>query len=449
VRGLTVVVTGTMRGTPRDVAIAALQAAGARVTSQISGTTDLLICGQRVGDNKKNAATRLGVTMVAWSDVDLTPVAQGQAQPAPAAAQNVPAPAPPQAPQPAAPVAAPAAPAPAPAPGPGLMARLQASVAVQPNWSNDGTTFKVWLPENSQSVIELPVAKKAGSHTPSEDVWEVLGQPHLLFAICFAISTRKHVLLNGPTGTAKTTMFRWLVKQLKWNLILMPISRGTEAAHMVGEYLPVDEAGKFLWTYGPVALATLLSQKHPTVLLFDEVNRIGNVQEFARVYSLLDDSRMLEMKEKRSAKGDAEVLRSGDLYVGATSNPADDDSADYVGVNTLDAAFASRFGVAPKVDYPVEEVEATALARRVKGLDAEHAMQMVQAATRIRKAAQVRFPISFRELEAWALALPLFGWEQGAEVAVVNKAHPDDQASIRDLVKMRPQQAGGFGGGQA
>jgi MoxR-like ATPase len=305
------------------------------------------------------------------------------------------------------------------------------------SWSNDGKVFRAWLPNGN--AVEIPVAPAPGPYTPSEEVHEVLGQPELIFAVAFAILKGKHFLLSGPTGVAKTTIVRWLAKQLNYNLVIMPISRSTEAGHLVGEYLPVDEAGKFEWTYGPVSTAAKLSATHPTILLLDEINRIGNIQELARIYSLLDDTRMLEMKEKRNADGTIEMLKAGNLFVGATSNPSDAETADYIGVTELDPALNSRFSIQPRISYPAPEIEAKALESRVEGFGFNEALRMVEVANRIRQAEDVRFPISFRELEAWALALPYYGWKQAAEVAVVSKAGADYRPSIRDYIALKPR----------
>src|SRR5690606_32140978 len=120
--------------------------------------------------------------------------------------------------------------------------------------------------------------------------YEIMGQPEMLFALCLAIKHKKHSLLTGPTGIAKTSMYRWLAEQLGYNLVIMQIARGTQDRHLLGEYAPAGP-GTFEWMDGPVTKAARLSNDHPTILLFDELNRIGNVAEFSRVYSLLDDTR--------------------------------------------------------------------------------------------------------------------------------------------------------------
>lgn len=302
------------------------------------------------------------------------------------------------------------------------------------NWSITDNVMKVWLPNGN--AVELTIEDEPGPYTPTEHVPEVLGQPNLIFAIALGIKLGKHTLLSGPTGIAKTTAYRWMAKTLNYNFILQPIARGTESSHMVGEYLPVDEAGRFEWTDGPTTTAVRLSQDHPTILVYDELNRIGNIAEFARIYQLLDDTRTLELKEKRSG-GMVETLKAGQLFVGATSNPSDDEHADYVGVQDLDPALNSRFGLQPPLAYPDPKIEAQALADRVPGLNIREAEAMVGTAQRIRQAANVRFPISFRELEAWALTLPFFGWKQAAEISVVSKAAKMYQPDLRKLIQLQ------------
>lgn len=64
--GLNVVVTGIIPGHSRVTAEAALREAGARVQSSVTGTTDLLIAGAKVGASKTRKAEQHGVRVVTW-----------------------------------------------------------------------------------------------------------------------------------------------------------------------------------------------------------------------------------------------------------------------------------------------------------------------------------------------------------------------------------------------
>lgn len=297
----------------------------------------------------------------------------------------------------------------------------------------------VWKPGQRNKEVQLPVADQPGEYTPKgtdeHPIYEILGQGDMLFALAVGIKERKHVLLEGPTGIAKTSAVRWLASLLNYNLIVQPIARGTQDRHLTGEYAPAGP-GDFRWMDGPTTRAARASQDHPTILLYDELNRIGNVAEFARVYQLIDDTRTLELPERRTEKGEVEKIKAGELYVMATANPVEDDGADYVGVKELDPAFVSRFPIKPPLAYPEAAIEARALADRVPSLDEKTAKKMVECAKKIRESQEVRFPISFRELEAWGILLQYHAWKDAAEQAVVSKASPMFRPDIRNLLTL-------------
>ena len=308
------------------------------------------------------------------------------------------------------------------------------------NWKfQDNGDIVVTHPTTGMEVT-LPKAKKPGPAAPTEDVYEILGQPEMVFSVAYAISKKQHFALSGPTGVGKTTIVRWFAKQLGYNLVIAPIARGTEQAHLVGDYLPTGPA-LFEWMDGPVTEAVRLSQDGPTLLLFDEMNRIGNIAEFARVYSVLDDTRKLVLKERRQEMGTAETLEVGDLIIGATMNPSDDEHADYIGVQDLDPALVSRFPVQPSVDYPEVDVETNALVGRVPDLPGPTARLMCQVAQRVRTSTEVRFPMSFRELVAWGEAIPLMGYRGAARVTVTNKAPISMRPSIEGIMDLAGEPA--------
>ena len=64
--GKKVVVTGIVAGHSRGTAEAALHDAGADVQAKVGPTTDLLICGGKVGASKLSKAKALGVQIISW-----------------------------------------------------------------------------------------------------------------------------------------------------------------------------------------------------------------------------------------------------------------------------------------------------------------------------------------------------------------------------------------------
>lgn len=309
------------------------------------------------------------------------------------------------------------------------------------NWKIEGDEMVVWNPANDAEVV-LNIAAESGPRTP-RGIPEIYGQPEMLFEVAMAIKLGQHTLLSGPTGTGKTTVYAWFAEMLNYNLVTMVFTPKTESAHMIGEYLPGPEAGLYPFVYGPVSQAVLLSQQHPTILVLDEMSRIGNVAETAGILPLLDNQRRLEIPIRPGDDGEPEVLVPGDLFIGGTMNPADAEEdevgvGDYMGVTELDPALLSRFAFHPHVGYAPEGVETKALYERVKGaVPMEVAASMVKAANNIRRATEIRFPVSFRELEGWARAYPYLGYVKAGEVAVARKAHPNFRGSVMNLVSLQ------------
>ena len=67
--GRTVVLTGALPGVTRDEAARRLEAAGARVSSSVSGKTDFLLAGEDAG-SKLERARSLGVRVVTWGEME-------------------------------------------------------------------------------------------------------------------------------------------------------------------------------------------------------------------------------------------------------------------------------------------------------------------------------------------------------------------------------------------
>lgn len=304
---------------------------------------------------------------------------------------------------------------------------------------SEGTNWRVEKDEviftNPKTGFSIPLKRTERGQFCPEGIYPVYGQPEIVFTVAMGLAHNRHTILSGPTGTGKTTVYQFIAELLGWNFVRIQIDPKTEGSSLIGEYLPFG-AGDFRWTDGPLTEAVRMSKNHPTIVVFDELSRIGNVAEVARTYSLLDDGRMLMLPERRHELGDTEVIYAGDLHIGATMNPADDEGADYIGVRELDPALMSRFSYAPEIRYPSEEIEVDTLLRRSPGLGKVHAVRMVDTATAIRNSESVHYPFSFRELIAWAEGIPYYGYSDAAKVAFINKAHPLYRPDMERYVAM-------------
>lgn len=302
------------------------------------------------------------------------------------------------------------------------------SRAFETAWLEDAGTN--WRVEKDEVVFTYPPTGASlslprvepGKYTPV-NTYPVYGQPAMLFALAMGMKFDRHTILSGPTGTGKTTAYQFIAELLGYNFIRIQIDPKTEGASLMGEYLPAG-TGTFEWTDGPLTEAVRLSIDHPTIVVLDELSRIGNVAELARSYSLLDDGRLISLPERRHELGDTEIIKAGRLHIGATMNPADDEGADYIGVRELDPALMSRFSFGPLIEYPSHEIEVKTLLGRVPELSLAHAERMVDIGNAIRNSDSVHYPFSFRELIAWAEAIPYYAFQDAAKIAFIYKAHP-------------------------
>jgi hypothetical protein len=151
----------------------------------------------------------------------------------------------------------------------------------------------------------------------------------------FALQNHFNVLLEGPTGVAKTTSVLAYAAKRKLPFYSVSSSAGTEPSQLFGKYIP-DGAGGFIWQDGPVTHLF----RHGGVLLLNEVNfiptRVASV-----LFSALDRRREIQLIDH---KGEV-IVAHNDLLIVADMNP------DYYGTQALNAAFRNRFKIQLAWDY--------------------------------------------------------------------------------------------------
>lgn len=147
----------------------------------------------------------------------------------------------------------------------------------------------------------------------------------------FEFAAKKHynVLLEGPTGSAKTSAIMAFAAKKEMPFYAISSNIGIEPSQLFGKYIP-DGEGSFEWVDGPVTEIV----RHGGVLLINEVNfmpeRVSTV-----LFGLLDKRRQIELLDHKGEKIDA----NEDCVVFADMNP------DYAGTRPLNAAFRNRFPI--------------------------------------------------------------------------------------------------------
>lgn len=151
----------------------------------------------------------------------------------------------------------------------------------------------------------------------------------------FCLRNRRNVLIEGPTGSGKTTSVVAYAAARAKRFYSVSSSTGIEPSQLFGKYIPTED-GSFAWQDGPVTDLV----RHGGVLLLNEVNfipeRVGTV-----LFSLLDKRREIQLVDHKG-----EVIHAHpDLLIVADMNP------DYEGTKALNKAFRNRYADQMFFDY--------------------------------------------------------------------------------------------------
>ncbi|MDD5135742.1 MAG: HEAT repeat domain-containing protein, partial [Candidatus Omnitrophica bacterium] len=119
-----------------------------------------------------------------------------------------------------------------------------------------------------------------------------------LAKIAEMIEMKEMPLLVGPTGSAKTSLVRYLAYLTGNNFVRVNLDAQTDTSEIIGSYVPVEnEEGKFEWRDG--LLVTALKKGY--WILLDELN-LADPEILERINSLLDDEGCLVITEHENEK---------------------------------------------------------------------------------------------------------------------------------------------------
>lgn len=246
----------------------------------------------------------------------------------------------------------------------------------------------------------------------------ILGQEKNLQHLEFGIKQNLNILLTGETGTGKTSMIRELAQITGNQVVRFTLTGETTVDEFVGKY--ELENKNTIWKDG--VLIRALKEGH--WLVVDEINAALPEILFV-LHSLLDDDRYVMVSNH-----DGEIVRPhSNFRFFATMNPMEE----YAGTKELNKAFASRFDMVLRVDYPDAQSEINILAQKT-GVPPQEAELMVGIAQQLRKLKaehKLFYTCSTRDLLQWAKLL-----QAGMELhdaftcALVHKSGTDAQSVV-------------------
>lgn len=238
----------------------------------------------------------------------------------------------------------------------------------------------------------------------------------------FAIDNGENVLLEGESGTGKTSMIKEIANERNKKLVRINLNGQTGVEDIIG-YKTVT-GGNVEFVYG----ALVDAMREGNWIVFDELNS-ANPEVLFALQSLLDDDRFIILKEWHNEKIEAHP----DFRFFATQNPP----TNYAGTKELNGATLSRFGCVLTIDYAEKEPEI--LVERT-GIDLELANNLVTCANAIRemtRKGELMALCTTRDLLQVAKMIKMGVDKQEAlEVCVVNKAKIDEREQIKKVFEL-------------
>jgi len=271
--------------------------------------------------------------------------------------------------------------------------------------SSPTTTKKASEPVLQNKVAEVPDKSYFTTYKPRK----INGHVDLDL-LAYALATKSNVLIEGPTGTGKTSLAMAFAAKHNMPFYSISSNAASDPSQFLGRHVP-DENGNFPWQDGPATDIV----RHGGVLLLNEIGFMPDRIKSA-LFGLLDKRRKIELVDHKG-----EVITAGDnVLIIADNNP------DYEGVRPLNKAFRNRFAVQMFFDY-----------------DPNIESKLVQSKQLLELAKKMREQITAGLFETPVSTNMLMEFEQvgvalSVEFAIenfVNHFALDEQAAVRQAVK--------------
>ena len=235
-----------------------------------------------------------------------------------------------------------------------------------------------------------------------------------------ATNMRHNVLLVGPTGSSKTTMFRAYAAARQLPIAIVECSANMDPKSVLGRRDIDRVSGLPVWLDAPHTLVI----RYGGVVVYDEVN-MAHPRVTAAFHGVTSVMRRLDLQEN------GEIINAGrgglgerqPVLIGAAINPTS-----YSGTTRLNPAFRNRFPMPVKWPY-VRAVEEQMV----------RSVTLLNMADTIRSLADVQSPVSTNMLIEFERHVHAFGPEAAAEL-FCNHFDDDEVAPIERALEANSQQ---------
>ena len=266
------------------------------------------------------------------------------------------------------------------------------------------------FPAEVREAARFPIKSGAAhlDYVPEKDTAYVFRKAHLKVLQVWMTGGQKNVLLQGETGTGKTTIIEQVAARLNWPVFALGCHGGLEFQELVGR-VTLQPDGSTGWADGPLIAAMRIGG----IFLLDEMNFLK--PEVAGGLNTILQAKVYTIPETGEA-----VRAHPDFRIGATGNAIDGGGkSSYRGTQVSNIALLARFNLGIRIQYMSPEDEQKMMEAKAPRIQASVANFLAQMADMARKSyatGVLKAPLSPRETIAMAMQLQNYsGSAKGAQ----------------------------------
>ena len=253
--------------------------------------------------------------------------------------------------------------------------------------------------------MTVPAFSVADERVPDIDPNYVF-DPDTTLAILAGFAHNRRVMVQGYHGTGKSTHIEQVAARLKWPCIRINLDAHISRIDLIGRDAIVLRDGLQVTEFREGLLPWALQT--PTALVFDEYDA-------GRPDVMFVIQRVLETEGKLTLLDQNRVIRPNPFFrMFATANTVGlgDTSGLYHGTQAINQGQMDRWNIVVALNYLPAATEIDVVTKKVPGLDAKTAADMVRVADLTRKgfiAGDISTVMSPRTVISWAQNTGIFG----------------------------------------
>lgn len=245
-----------------------------------------------------------------------------------------------------------------------------------------------------RSASIFPMLCELSEFVPERDRAYVFRKDHIKAFQIWAHGAEKNILLQGETGTGKTSLIEQVAARLNWPVYAIGCHGGLEFQELIGR-VTLQSDGSTGWADGPLIAAMRIGG----IFLLDEMNFLK--PEVAGGLNTVLQASVYTIPET------GELIKANPAFrIAATGNAIDGvGKGSYRGTQSTNIALLSRFTLGIRVKYMSVQDEVSMIKGKAPGISEKVAEYLAEIADMARKSHSegvLKSPMSPRETIASA-----------------------------------------------